>query len=456
MGKRSGIAGAITFAAKNRYAPGGQVNLTRVADDFRRVNSMYNNMKTWYQKTGAKVSARKMRGIRVTHASPGVIVKRSGGTKKIRPFRMGASNSKSAGFFKKGKRTYTSFDRVGRRGITVCRELGSVQTSSTATCSYVGHAVFEPYTMATDLSRAITKWLSTILSKDLTDFNVIAYGVGETNPNIQFNYRFSPTGVVNNVGITVVPGTTTWNDISLSIRNLVIDITNISPFVPLSTNNMFLQSCQVTVGCQIRTYNMLRAKIQVYVKSALKLQNRTVNLSGNIESDDVDNCPLYGKSYEGTGNYLQWAINGGISADTIAPPAGYDSPPTIRFSADTSTTAGEPPKVSQLYRCSKSGKAHLDPGQVKTSVLNYHKTFTLNRLIRAISKGGYPNPPPALSSCDFGVYRIFAFEKMINSVVTDAVTAIKLAFEHDHKIAVCMTAPKVIVSNTIFTSVVAA
>lgn len=40
MGKRSGIAGAITFAAKNRYAPGGQVNLTRVADDFRRVNSM--------------------------------------------------------------------------------------------------------------------------------------------------------------------------------------------------------------------------------------------------------------------------------------------------------------------------------------------------------------------------------------------------------------------------------
>lgn len=54
------------------------------------------------------------------------------------------------------------------------------------------------------------------------------------------------------------------------------------------------------------------------------------------------------------------------------------------------------------------------------------------------------------------MYRIFAFEKMINSVVTDAVTAIKLAFEHDHKIAVCMTAPKVIVSNTIFTSVVAA
>jgi len=401
----------------------------------------------------AKKAMKTLRKARlIARSSPGVVMRKGGKVYKKRPNRYGASSSKSAGFFKSGSRRQTSFDKVGRQGITVCRELGNVAGDATAECQYVMHATMEPYVFATDLSRAITKWLAIKLGKDLSDFSSVAYGGAETNPQITFRYRLFPTGAILPYVVPITLGTTTWDDIAVSIRNGVINITDSTPFDPLSNLNYQIQSVTWTIGGQTRSFNLLRARIQIYIKSALKIQNRTVNLAANDEEDDVDNVPLYGKSYEGTGNYFTLAGGpNGFDTVTVGVPARNDGPPTVNNAATGVSTLTEPPKASQLYRVKKNGKAHLDPGQVKTSLLIYRKSLSFNSLIKAISKGNYPVAPPSISTCSLGNFRCFAFEKMLNAVATTDVNGIKLAYEHDHKTAVSMFAPPVIVTNTIVT-----
>jgi len=49
--------------------------------------------------------------------------------------------------------------------------------------------------------------------------------------------------------------------------------------------------------------DLSKCRIHLYAKSSLKLQNRTVNLNANNDDEDVDNVPLYVKSYFGSGNF---------------------------------------------------------------------------------------------------------------------------------------------------------
>jgi hypothetical protein len=106
--------------------------------------------------------------------------------------------------------------------------------------------------------------------------------------------------------------------------------------------------------------------------SYFKIQNRTINSENNDTSEDVDNVPIYGK-------YFDFNTNGTIFRDYSQPVASGSSAITTQRSygvlsttlpSDTETNMfKELPLSSQFIGCKGQGKAHLDPGEIKTSVM---------------------------------------------------------------------------------------
>lgn len=420
----------------------------RRADKFLRESRMARSLAKWANKTALpKKKAAQQSAVK---RSPGFDVFRGGNIKKLRPRNMGASSSKSSGFFKKSsRRKLNTFEKVGARGITVCNELGGVLTGPLMRTGYVGHAIFTRSFLRYNVARAFVKWIARQLKIDIVDFASSFPTEVPTGSaiSVALCHRTSWTGTVTETLLSITPGTTTFEQIAQEIYTLA------SAFTPSGQ----FTSIRISHGNGTRfVYSMLKSKIDVYVKSTLKIQNRTINASGNLQADDVDNVPLYGKSYYGTGNYIQmnyndFAPNNAQTDIYLIAPSGTTvslDPPTIA-NGETGTVNPftEPPKKNQLFNVKGVGKAHLDPGQVKTSVLYYRKVFSLNKVFQAASgTDGTSN-----QLCNIGKYRIFCFEKMLDSVAYDieGVNAIRIAYEHDHKMAINVSMPQVHVSNTI-------
>jgi len=422
----------------------------RRADKYHRQAKMAASLAKWANRTALPKKKSSQR-------SPGFDVSRGGKQKKIRPRNMGASNSKSAGFFKKsGRRRLNTFEKVGARGITVCNEKGGVLTGPFLRTGYVGHAIFTRSFLRYNVCRAFVKWIAVQLKIAIVDFassfpTEVPTGAAVS---IALVHRTTWSGTTTETLLSITPGLTTFENIAQEIYTIASTFTPTGQFVSLRLSH----------GNGTRfVYSMLKSKVNLYVKSSMKIQNRTINASGNLQADDVDNVPLYGKSYYGSGNYMQmnyndFALNDAQTDIFLIAPSGATvalDPPTIA-DGETGTVNPftEPPKKNQLFNVKGVGKAHLDPGQIKTSVLYYQKLFSLNKIFQATS--GVDDTFNQL--CNIGKYRIFCFEKMIDAVLYDAegVNAIRIAYEHDHKMAIDVSMPQVHVSNTIVRQVLAA
>lgn len=362
--------------------------------------------------------------------------------------RMGASDSKSSGRFPKSyRKRLNSFERVSAKGVSVCTEYGGVAgIGAGVRAVYLGHGIFTREYLRKQIARAIVKWISVLAEIDIVNFQT-AIPSGWTVGVILY-YKTTPAGAIQPFTVTTTAGVTTWEDMAIEIESASLDTTS---------TEFSLVSMELRTGSgSRRLYNLMKATLQIYVKSALKLQNRTVASSGNDESDDVDNVPLYGKSYYGTGNYFATKGDGTSTLNSdiqyvcpnIVNPV-LNCPTSVYEFSNPTGTLSEPPKKNQLFNVKGVGKAHLDPGQVKTSVLTYYKVASLNKLIRACKTA---NTNPDISIIDIGKYRVFAFEKMLDCVPYNMElnnNSVKVAFEHDHKLAIKMYAPKITVSNTI-------
>jgi len=169
-------------------------------------------------------------------------------------------------------------------------------------------------------------------------------------------------------------------------------------------------------------------KVRIESKSALKIQNRSINSVGNDEEDDVDNVPLYGRSYSGKGTGTT-IIGGGEQ-----PPSGqslFGDASTGMILLDGTANLREPMLPYAAIDAKRSAKAKLDPADIKTSVLTDKFTIGVNKLLTLMGNVSGTNPKSRI-----GKFRVFAFEKMIETVKVDAdVVPMTLAYEVNHRLA---------------------
>lgn len=184
-----------------------------------------------------------------------------------------------------------------------------------------------------------------------------------------------------------------------------------SPDTPLPGDNITMHESRMRLD---------ECNVSVSVKSTLKMQNRTVNHTGEDENA-VDNVPLYGKSYEGTGSGAYWINLDNDNSSFIADRANG----VIKTTRPGAMK--EPPKPSEFKGTQKTGKIKVEPGYIKTSSLSSYASHKLVTWFRMCIPGEFVTK----GQSHFGKYRFFCVEKILDP---DHVASINCAFEHNIRI----------------------
>lgn len=358
------------------------------------------------------------------------------------------TGSKSAGKFEKGTNNVHDLDKYAQAGVVIAREFGDIQKTTgieKAQSIMIGHSLFHANQLRNDIAVALTKMVFTKMQHQIRDFaDVIVTNTGITMKLTWIRYVGDSSGASSSANFTA---TSTYNDVVAWFRNNFTQLENGWPDIMYDQLIVTSQDQGAVKGTDLLKLNLAKCKFDVYVKSSLKIQNRTVSSSGNDEEDDVDNVPLYGKSYSGNGN---WALFGNLAGGQVMCTGSNlsASPPYVVKNWTVSQSGVEPVSKAFTTKVKLVGKAHLDPGNIKTSVLTLQKKFGLTTLLKQLIKSdtGVENGQERLR---LGKYQFIILEKMIQSVATTDVNAIQLAYEVDHKVGIQCSCPKVTQTNYI-------
>lgn len=355
------------------------------------------------------------------------------------------NRSKSSGFLNTYRKTRKAVSRKPfvHNGVTYVKEVSSVAQAEE--CLWIGHSV--PLTMLKySAFWAVLKALFVKANGFVQNFgsNTLLTDCGaQTNDIIRMVYKIDANAPSNAFDRTVgtTAGTTVDTLVNAFANEPLIDSQSIQVidfrYISAGTGSSSSDMNQAVLRCQ-------NAKIYFDVKLDLKMQNRSVQ--GSSDSDDVNNQPIYGKSYQGIG---------------IGPVVkGHPRNTGTNFSANTATGLivrannstlapssfegaleryAEPLDYQYFQNVDKIGKIHIDSGQLKTSVIHKKMVFVFSNFLCLINQqvivpsnttGGLKSFMPR----KLAEYRMFGCEKMIDAVVSGAGSPIDVAFEHNIKI----------------------
>lgn len=332
---------------------------------------------------------------------------------------LGALISHSGGRLKRGvkirKYKKKKLMKYAVTGVNFTREASRV--FSGADCLWIGHATCPQIQM---LRVGWAALLKKIFNNQNIDIPTMQTQIQDFSTGATMNvfYRDSPAALSELSDVYTATGATTlhnlcdwavnfsrpwWNKPDVIMTRIRIDL-NSGVFV-----NVKLADC----------------RIRMFVKSALKIQNRTKSGAENDENaDDVDNVPVYGKSYTGRGNMLQLKVPtlgiSGLCADNA-----YGV-----INSSGSVSGNEPRQPSDFNNIKYCGKIHLDPGFIKTSVLTYSMNRDFPTFYRMLQNSGGDTGGlrQGQNPTVFGKFRVFAIEKMID---IENETAINIAYEQN-------------------------
>lgn len=173
--------------------------------------------------------------------------------------------------------------------------------------------------------------------------------------------------------------------------------------------------------------------VKFYIKMDLKMQNRTVTAAADDQSDDVNNAPIYGKSYFGPGIGTRFKV----ATATPSLSANVNTGVIGNIGSNLGTFAQEPLDYQNFANVQKIGKVHMDGGQLKTSQLIKSFTVQFGNMFNVINTQlndagsttaiGDKSYVPA----KFAHYRFFAVEKMMDANPSGALSNVLVAFEHN-------------------------
>ena len=267
------------------------------------------------------------------------------------------------------------------------------------------------------------------------DTTLPGFGVGLVAGDvISVQYKATSASSTNSLTWTVPAVAVTLESvIETNFQTTAVDLEEVEwqymTFVPVASSP--LKQAQIKLD---------QCVLHIGWKSALKMQNRSVNTATDTTTDELDACPIYGKIYEGSG--LGARFTQGKLFNPVATPLlsliSNSNTGVISAEAGTVNYLKEPVEYQSFENVKKIGKAHLGPGEIKTSMLFKVFAAKFGNLMRELS----PNPKPGSNTnaglkqlCRFSTYRMFGLEKMLDAVQSEVEAQyVNVAFENDNKI----------------------
>lgn len=339
------------------------------------------------------------------------------------PRRKYGGPSKSAGFIRRGSGKYKvgKLAAMKRNGWQHTFEYGKVCTTTTQV-QVIGHHTMPVIRVWSNIWRLLCKKLMYKAGRQFDDpsGSLAFLTVGDT---IVVSYITTPGSGIATYSYTYASGNTIEDFVTRMTLNTAGFNNLISP--PEFTNLRLIVS---TLNSSVHPtqISLSGLMLDIYAKSSLKIQNRTVTNEANVESDDIDNAPLYGRTYEGTGNGTTWFFSGATTNLFAHNSYGNIEAEGTAVVGGTSWF-GEPPSAVEFPGVKLQGKVRIEPGDIKTSVLTDMKTLNFNRFAAILHK--YQQFTAGKPRENFGKFRFMALEKML-----DATTALSIVTAYEHNL----------------------
>jgi hypothetical protein len=350
----------------------------------------------------------------------------------------GASDSKMSGRLKTPFtiRRRRKENATQRLGTSVTLERGGIIRSGISTpvsgnTVCVGHSTMPQDTIIRLAFRAIfKKFYMKLGTYDMSDWNGTLIDVpGGAIFSLNY-YNTEEDTTLSTINCTTgsnVPAPTSFNDLPEFFWKEIIKVSQpqnirfdaLTYFHPNPTNANAPNNTKLVLKDVL---------LHFYAKSTLKVQNRTLTKGADNESDDVDNVPLYGKSYFGFGNGTGAINKNGNYSIASRDFIGDEKYGTIA-KVPNEPWYQEPPGPEVFEKVKQFGKVALSPGDVKTSTLSYRKTISLQQFGRVVFNHETTPDDDRHRRHYLGNYRFMMVEKMINAVGGTEENQISLAFE---------------------------
>lgn len=370
-----------------------------------------------------------------TFTTTGTQTKRKGGGRKGK-LRSGVLGGKKAGGGKKAvKRTSGKRHNILSQGVYMTTERSVVQTSDDNV--FIGH-VSAPVLQTTQIvAMAFTKAIFKGLGCQVRDMNDIVEAVVAAD-QLVIEYRADReplTGVSSQI---FTPNGQTYAQLADAIATFMQGRTEQSEWVAV-----YFYPNPGTSRLPFRKWDLLHTKIHINSKSTLKFQNRTVNETGDEDTNDVDNVPLSGRSYHGKGTGTEW--NNGTN-----PRKPFFADRYGLINKDGNIEGLREPPFGQLFpRVKKQGKIAVDPGVIRTSGLRTVIDIGFNRFQRVNDVNTYAATYPAGI---LGEFEFFSLEKVIGGLSEQK---IQVAAEHNLIIGCIVSLGKPRYTTTVFAKTLA-
>lgn len=346
-------------------------------------------------------------------------VRRKAGSGKV--VKRKATGTVSSSRIRKARGRLGVHDYFCKRGVLMTFENGTF-IQGTSTDKYqtvlVGHATHGVIQTLRAVALALVKSVLNHCQISFDNVNDALQQISTRNLVMRIEYRNGQAGAAQYYAYTI-SSSSTVSDIANALFTNVF-----SAFAEIILDEVVMYWAAdngLTQSLQICKLDLEKATLDLYSKSSLKIQNQTVGSSGNNEWDDVDNVPLYGKQYDGPGNYMQ------VEKTFISPLPTVTGNYYAQGYLSTSVLA-EPQPLSVMKRAKRVGKIHLDPGHIKTSTLIDRRRISINVLLQLLTRSGVAD-----NLCKIGKFRYFVMEKMLQSVGGNEYNGIKVHFEVDLK-----------------------
>lgn len=323
-----------------------------------------------------------------------------------------------------------SLPQILKQGVQVCVEQGHVVT--TTTCQYLGHASCPTELCKKAVWRALLKNLLIRMNKLNPQWDAAPMNVAPEDTFVIY-YRISSDP---NTVLTFE----VFNYVALETQESLAN--RMYFFFMTAKNQLSLDRIQYRPNAGhvgLININLNNARIAIHVVSQLKMQNQTVTVASANEADNVNNVPLIGRCYEGKGTGTKFQVD----HEARVPFLCDNKYGTIQVPGLTNPLA-EPPQAKLFEGVTKTAKASLAPGEIKTSTIVFKKEMPLAEYFALIFDNIDDRPAPAgykYKMKKFGIFKFYGLEKQIDSLVGTVENSIKIAYEHDIKFA-CMVSPK--------------
>lgn len=296
-------------------------------------------------------------------------------------------------------------------------------------CVYVGHSTALPSELLQLLCMVCMK--KVMAESAITWSSWLQPRAVYINNGDVFQFVYKPTLVANNTSlntsITVAAAQVTFADVALHLKSTVEASFNAG----LLLDSLLLTEFQyIPTGGKLTKIDLQDVMVKYWFKSDMKLQNRSVANPGDDEID-VNNVPVFGKLYHGTGNgMLQRNVT---NVKFLNGPAATNP---ISVDASALPDFAEPPDPSELTHVGRYTKFYIQPGNIKTSVLRFKTKINVTNLFIKLLR--YYGNNIDNEWFNLGIFNIYGTERVIAKLPAEATPAITITYQVDLKCSAVM------------------